>query len=187
MSDLGKLSYFLGMELQMSKQGMMLHQRKYVKEILKRFMMDDSTPASSPIKPNMKLEKHGEEDKVDATLFKQIVGSLRYVCNSRPDICFSVELVNRCMSEPKVSHMKMLIDVEIRKIEEALLDISFKYLMPQSHGAEYIAGSYVMCQKIWFKYMLEEIEVEVKKPLVLQIDNKSAINLAKNPFFAWKK
>ena len=35
MSDLGKLSYFLGMEFQMSKQGMVLHQRKYFKEILK--------------------------------------------------------------------------------------------------------------------------------------------------------
>ena len=49
----------------MSKQGMVLHQRKYVKEILKRFIMDDSTPASSPIEPNLKLENHGEEEKVD--------------------------------------------------------------------------------------------------------------------------
>ena len=47
--------------------------------------------------------------------------------------------------------------------------------------AEYIAGSYVACQAIWIRYVLEEMEVEVKKPLVLQIDNKSAINLAKNP------
>ena len=100
MSDLGKLSYFLGMEFQMSKQGMVLHQKKYVNEILKRFRMDDSNPASSPVEPNLKLEKHGEEDKVDVTLFKQIVGSLRYMCNSRPDIGFAVGLVSRYMSEP---------------------------------------------------------------------------------------
>ncbi|XP_050878860.1 uncharacterized mitochondrial protein AtMg00810-like [Lathyrus oleraceus] len=90
MSDLRILSYFLGMEFQISKQGMMLCQRKYVKEIIKRFHMDDLTPTSSPVEQNLKLEKHGEEDKVDATLFKQIVGSLRYVCNNRPDIGFSV-------------------------------------------------------------------------------------------------
>ncbi|XP_058739155.1 secreted RxLR effector protein 161-like [Vicia villosa] len=48
--------------------------------------MDDSNPVSSPVNPNVKLEKNGEEDKVDVTLFKQIVGSLRYMCNSRPDI-----------------------------------------------------------------------------------------------------
>ena len=65
MSDLGKLFYFLGMEFQMSKQGMVLHQRKYVKEILKRFKMDDLNPASSLVEPNVKLEKNEEEDKVD--------------------------------------------------------------------------------------------------------------------------
>ena len=88
------------------KQSMMLHQRKYVKEILKRFIMDNSNPASSPIEPNVKLEKNGEEDKVDVTLFKQIVGSLRYLYNSQPDIGFAVELVSRYMSEPRVSHIK---------------------------------------------------------------------------------
>ena len=45
---------------------------------------------------------------------------------------------------------------------------------------EYIAGSYVACQTIWIRSVLEEMTVEVKKPLVLQIDNKSTINLAKN-------
>lgn len=85
---------------------MVLHQRKYVKEILMIFLMDDSTPASSLIEPKLKLEKHGEEDKVDATLFKKIVGSLRYVCNSRPDISFSIKLISIYMSKPRVSHLK---------------------------------------------------------------------------------
>ena len=103
---MGKFSYFLSMEFQILKQGMVLHQRKYVKEILKIFLMDNSTPASSLVEPNLKLEKHGEKDKVDATLFKQIVGSLIYVCNIRPDIGFSVRVVIRYMSGPRVSHMK---------------------------------------------------------------------------------
>ncbi|XP_058767860.1 uncharacterized mitochondrial protein AtMg00810-like [Vicia villosa] len=94
MSDLGKLFYFLGMEYQMSKQGMVLHQKKYVKKILRRFRMDDLNPASSPVGTKLKLEKHGEEDKVNVTLFKKIIGSLRYVCNSRPDIGFAIGLVS---------------------------------------------------------------------------------------------
>lgn len=68
--------------------------------------MLDSNSASSPIEPNLKLEKHGDEDKVGVTLFKQIVGSLRYACNNWPNIGFSVGLVSRYMYEPKVSHMK---------------------------------------------------------------------------------
>lgn len=67
--------------------------------------MSDSNVAFSLIEQNLKLEKHVEEDKVDVTLFKQIVGSLWYVSNNRPGIGFSVELVNRYMDEPKVSHM----------------------------------------------------------------------------------
>ncbi|XP_058776066.1 secreted RxLR effector protein 161-like [Vicia villosa] len=68
--------------------------------------MDDLNPASSPTETNLKLEKHGEEDKVDVTLFKQIIGFLRYVCNNRLDIGFRVVLMSRYMSEPRVSHMK---------------------------------------------------------------------------------
>lgn len=85
---------------------MMQHQMKYVKEILKRSRMDDLNHASSIVEPNLKLENLGEEDKVDVTLFKQIIGSLRYVYNSRPYIGFLVILVSRYMDEPKVSHMK---------------------------------------------------------------------------------
>ena len=47
---------------------------------------------------------------------------------------------------------------------------------------EYIVGSYAACQAIWIRSVLEEMKVEVKKPIVLKIDNKSTINLAKNPF-----
>lgn len=108
MSDLENLSYFIGVEFQITEQGMILYQRKYVTEILMIFRMDDSNPASSPFKPNMKLEKHEEEDKIDVTLFKQIVGSMRYVCDNIPDIGFSVKLVRRYMDERKVSHMKVV-------------------------------------------------------------------------------
>jgi len=99
MTDLGDLSYFLGMEFIRTKKGIILHQRKYVREFLKRFRMLESNPAISPIEANPKLEKCGEEEKVDATLFKKIVGSLRYLCNSRPDIGFSVGLVSRYMDD----------------------------------------------------------------------------------------
>lgn len=171
-SDMGKFSYFLGMEFKMSKQGMMIHKRKYVKEILKIFKMEDLNYVSSPVKPNLKLEKHEEEDKVDVTLFKQIVESLRFVCNTRPDIGFSVGLVRRYMSEPMVSHMKVVRRIlrylkgsrnyrilfqRDSKSKEVVINFcsdvdwygdkedrrstngySFKYLVPQSHGAREI-------------------------------------------------
>jgi hypothetical protein len=92
MTDLGTISYFLGIEFLKTSKGLMLHQKKYAGEILKRFNMSDCTYAMTPMETNLKLEKNENEDAVDPTMFKQIVGSLRYLCNSRPDICFAVGL-----------------------------------------------------------------------------------------------
>lgn len=47
--------------------------------------------------------------------------------------------------------------------------------------AEYIASSYAACQASWLDSLLQEIRVQIRRPLQLCIDNKSAINLAKNP------
>jgi len=47
-----------------------------------------------------------EENAVDSTLFKQIVGSLGFICNSRPDISYAVELIKRFMCNPRNSHME---------------------------------------------------------------------------------
>ncbi|MCI29936.1 cationic amino acid transporter 1-like, partial [Trifolium medium] len=46
--------------------------------------------------------------------------------------------------------------------------------------AEYIAGSYAACQALWIDSVLKELQIDVKRPITLQIDNQSAINLAKN-------
>jgi len=69
MTYLGNLSYLLGMEFIRTKKGI-LHQRKYVKEVLKKFRMLESNHTPSPIEANLKLEKGGEEENVIATLFK---------------------------------------------------------------------------------------------------------------------
>ncbi|XP_057444510.1 secreted RxLR effector protein 161-like [Lotus japonicus] len=67
--------------------------------------MSTSNPASSPIEVNVKLEKEEDSEYADETLFEQIVGSLRYLCNARPNICYSVGVVSRYMCNPKKIHM----------------------------------------------------------------------------------
>jgi hypothetical protein len=47
--------------------------------------------------------------------------------------------------------------------------------------AEYIAGTFAACQALWLDSVMKELKCEPSKPLVLRIDNKSAISLAKNP------
>ena len=50
----------------------------------------------------LKLDAASDDDEeVDLILFKQLIGYLRYLCNSRPNIAFSIRLVSGYMSEPK--------------------------------------------------------------------------------------
>ena len=104
MTDLGLLSYFLGMEFKKPKELMIMHQQKYTTDLLKRFQMMSCNPTSTPVEPGLKLVKDESEKSVDSTLFKQVVGSLRYLYNTRPDISFAVGLISRFSNDPKASH-----------------------------------------------------------------------------------
>ena len=88
MSDLGNLTYFLGIEFEMNSQGVLIHQRKYAQDVLKRFNMLNCKPISTPVDTGVKLSLVNDEKEVNPTLFKQIVGSLRYLCQTRPDIAY---------------------------------------------------------------------------------------------------
>jgi len=82
-----------------------LHQRKYAHKVLKRFHTENYNAAITLIETNLKLQKGEMEKSMDGTLYKQIVGSLRFLCNSRLNISYVVGLISRFMSNPKVSHM----------------------------------------------------------------------------------
>jgi hypothetical protein len=87
-----------------SDAGIFISQRKYVGEILSRFQMNDCNPVSTPAECGTKLHKDLDGQKVDSTLYKQIVGSLMYLTTTRPDIMYSVSLISRYMENPTELH-----------------------------------------------------------------------------------
>lgn len=105
MTDLGVLSYFLGLEFNKTEKGILMHQSKYVKDLLKRFNMEKCNSAATPAETGLVLEKEGSEELVDPTYFRKIVGSLRYLCHSRPDLAYSVGLISRFMEKPRMPHL----------------------------------------------------------------------------------
>ena len=104
MTDLGILSYFLGIEFKKAKGLLIIHQQKYATELLKRFKMMSCNPTSTPVELGLRFVKDESEKSMDRTLFKQVVGSLRYLCNTRPDISFAVGLISRFVDDPKAFH-----------------------------------------------------------------------------------
>lgn len=81
------LSYFLGMEFKDTSEWVLLHQKKYTQDILKRFKMSKCNAVVTSLDTGAKFRKDTNEEFVSATLYKQITGSLRYICNTRPNIC----------------------------------------------------------------------------------------------------
>lgn len=57
MTNLGKLSYFLGMEFVSCEKGFFLHQKKYITDVLKRFKKLECKPVSTPVDTTVKLQK----------------------------------------------------------------------------------------------------------------------------------
>ena len=104
MSDLGKMKHFLGVEVKQSVNGIFVCQKRYAREVLARFGMEESNAVRNPIVPGTKLTKDENGEKVDATIFKQLVGSLMYLTVTRPDLMYGVCLISRFMANPRMSH-----------------------------------------------------------------------------------
>ncbi|TYJ97307.1 Retrovirus-related Pol polyprotein from transposon TNT 1-94 [Cucumis melo var. makuwa] len=107
MTDIGLMSYYLGIEVKQSEEGIFISQERYTRDILEKFNMMNSKPVATPIETGTKLSKHEEGDDVDPSYFKSLVGSLRYLTCTRPDILFSVGLVSRFMESPTTTHLKV--------------------------------------------------------------------------------
>ncbi|KAH9685900.1 hypothetical protein KPL70_014158 [Citrus sinensis] len=106
MSDLGKMRYFIGVEVVQNENGIYLSQKKYAKEVLDRFGMRESHPSKNPIIPGCKLTKDENGVKVDETEYKQDVGCLMYLAATRPDLMYVLGLVSRYMGCPTELHMQ---------------------------------------------------------------------------------
>ncbi|GJT71375.1 retrovirus-related pol polyprotein from transposon TNT 1-94 [Tanacetum coccineum] len=106
MSMMGELNFFFGLQIKQMKDGIFFNQYKYIKEMLKKFGLEDSKPMKTPMSSDTKLTKDEECESVDSTKYRGMIGSLLYITASRPDIMFSVCLCARLQEAPKTSHLR---------------------------------------------------------------------------------
>ena len=105
MKDLGMMHYFLGLEVWQHSDEIFLNQGKYTVEILKRFGMLDCKAMAAPMTTSLKLLNDDTSEAVDVTIYRQIIGSLIYLTNTRPGICFAVNTLSMYMVNPKHIHL----------------------------------------------------------------------------------
>jgi hypothetical protein len=104
MSMMGKLTFFLGLQIKQTREGTFVHQGKYTKDLLRKFDMGEAKPLSTPMSTTTALDEDKEGEAVDQKEYQSMIGSLLYLTATRPDIQFAVCLCACFQSSPRTSH-----------------------------------------------------------------------------------
>jgi len=136
MSDLGLLSFYLGIEVDQKLDFITIKQSSYAKRILSQFGRGDCNPAKIPMDPGIKLHQDKSGEPMDATEYRKMVGCLRYLLHTRPDLAYSVGMTSRFMKRPTVMHMRAI--KQILRYLKGTIEMGLVYT--QVGGEEVLVG-----------------------------------------------
>jgi hypothetical protein len=108
MKDLGPLHHFLGITAERRPQGIFLHLRQNVIDILEQDGISDYKPYSTLVDTQEKLSEDDGPPVADATSYRSLTGALQYLTFSRPDIAYVVQQVCLHMHTPREPHLTAL-------------------------------------------------------------------------------
>ncbi|XP_014503083.1 uncharacterized protein LOC106763399 [Vigna radiata var. radiata] len=106
--DLGELKYFLGLKVARSKKGIHLCQRKYALDILEETGMQGCKPSSTPFLKDISSLYKEDNYLDDPQSYRRLIGKLLYLTNTRPYLCFTINLLSQFMQFPTNSHYQVI-------------------------------------------------------------------------------
>ncbi|GJY10247.1 ribonuclease H-like domain-containing protein [Tanacetum coccineum] len=189
--DLGKLKYFLGIEVLETEQGLCLSQRKYSLDLLSDFGLLACKPSATPLEQNLSITNEPTDiDKVldNITEYQKLIGKLIYLTHTRPDISYFVHCLSQFMHKPLRSHLRIALRV-LRYLKgnpgkgvhivrqpkaslEAFVDADWAKAMAS-----------VTSEVIWILKILKDLEWDRVLHVNLFCDSQAAIKIAANPVF----
>ena len=105
MSMMGELTYFFSFQVSQRNDGIFICQSKYVRDLLKKYALEDALTGKTPMATATKLDQDDPGKCVDITSYRGLIGSLLYLTASRPNTMFSTCLCARFQANPKESHL----------------------------------------------------------------------------------
>jgi hypothetical protein len=81
-------------------------QAQYTAQVVKIGRMEERHPAQTPMEERLRLSHDSTAPEVDSTEYQRLVGSLRYLLHTRPDLAFAVGFASRFMERLTEEHMK---------------------------------------------------------------------------------
>jgi hypothetical protein len=101
---MGELTFFLGIQVKQTKEGIFIHQVKYMKDLMKKFNMAELKTVSTPMSMATKLDPDENGEAIEQREYRSMIDSLLYLTVTRPDIQFIVCLCARFQASPHSSH-----------------------------------------------------------------------------------
>ncbi|GKA01266.1 retrovirus-related pol polyprotein from transposon TNT 1-94 [Tanacetum coccineum] len=154
MRMMGELNFFLRLQIKQIKDDIFFNQSKYIKEMLKKFGLEDSKLMKTPMSSDTKLTKDEECESADSTKYRGMIGT-----------------THLGLWYPK--------GTSIETVVYANSDHAGDYVDRKSTSAEYVSAGKACQQVLWMKQALIDYDIRLDEVLIM-CDNKGAINLSKN-------
>ncbi|XP_040956008.1 uncharacterized protein [Gossypium hirsutum] len=207
MTDLGLMTYFLGMEIKQGSDGIFISQQTFASKVFEKFCMLKCKPVTTPVALGEKLSSASEHDRVDEKAYRSLIGCLLYLTATRPDIVYAVSLLSRFMHCSNVAHLKAA--KRVLRYVKGTIDTGVKFwrakelklvgysdsdwagwsskkqqtVAQSTAEAEYISAAAAVNQAIWLRKILDDLNESQVQPTEIRVDNQSAVAIAKNPVF----
>eukprot|EP00253_Pinus_taeda_P029514 PITA_29514 len=167
MSLLGELTYFLGLQVQQNKDGIFLSQTEYLKQILKKYGMEDSKPVCTPMITGCSLNTNDDSATVHQPTYRSMISSLFYLT----DWAGSVDDRKSTSGGAFFMGSRLISLFSKKQISIAL----------STAKAKYVAAASCCIQLLWMMQTLQDFQITCTPPIAILCDNTSAISISKNP------
>ncbi|GJT29367.1 retrovirus-related pol polyprotein from transposon TNT 1-94 [Tanacetum coccineum] len=182
MSMMGELNFFLGLQIKQMEDGIFFNQSKYIKEMLKKFGLEESKPMKTPMSSDTKLTKDEECESVDSTKYQGMIGTthlgLWYPKGTGietivyADSDHAGDYVDRKSTSGICTFMGCCLTSWFSKKQTALAISTTE--------AEYVSAKKACQQALWMKQALIDYDIRLDD-VPIMCDNKGTIDLSKNP------
>uniref|UniRef100_A0A803QHI8 Reverse transcriptase Ty1/copia-type domain-containing protein n=1 Tax=Cannabis sativa TaxID=3483 RepID=A0A803QHI8_CANSA len=176
--DLGKLRFFLGLEVGRTSKGISVSQRPFTLQLLKDTDYLGVKLASTPMELNLKLSKDKGELLPDPSVYQSLIGKLLYLTITRPEITYVIGAAVKILDAPfrAIAFSWGNLSSPGNKKKQQVVSRS-------SAEAEYHAMANATSELTWLLALLKDFGVSHKQPANLYCDNTAAIHISENPVY----